>query len=456
MIGTIDNPLRVAIIGSGPSGFYAAEALLQSEHLVEVDVLERLPVPYGLVRHGVAPDHPRLKEVAQTYATIATHPRFSFIGNASFGEHFSIDDLAESYHAVVFATGAAGNRKLGIPGEDLPGVHGASSFVGWYNGHPDFRDLEIDLSGESAVIIGQGNVAIDICRILSKSPDELRHTDIASHALDALSESRIREIHLIGRRGPAQARFTTKELREMGQLTACAPFVDPNDLVLNEECESELSDIRAPTRAKNFEVLRTFAGQQDKKSKTCHFHFFLSPREALGEQKLEELLLETNTLVGPAGRREAVGTGRTVSLKTGLLIRSVGYRGIFLKGIPFDDRNGVIPNMEGRVTIGERSGLSVYVTGWIKRGPSGIIGTNRADSIATVATLLEDRPTFSIQTRKTGSAFKALLAQRTHTVSFEGWKSIDRLEKEHGSRLGKPREKFTRIPEMLAASGTHS
>jgi len=208
-IGTTNNPLRVAIVGSGPSGFYAAEALLQSEHTTEVDILERLPVPYGLVRYGVAPDHPRLKDVADTYAAIARHPRFSFIGNVTFGKDFTLKELADCYHAVIFATGAATDRRLGIPGEDIPGCHAATSFVGWYNGHPDYRDLVFDLSSESAIIIGQGNVAIDVCRILAKSPDELRKTDIAAHALDVLAESRIREIHLIGRRGPVQARFTT-------------------------------------------------------------------------------------------------------------------------------------------------------------------------------------------------------------------------------------------------------
>ena len=451
-IGTADNPLRVAIVGSGPSGFYAAEALLQSEHTTEVDILERLPVPYGLVRYGVAPDHPRLKDVADTYAEIARHPRFSFIGNVSFGRDFTLTELANCYHAVIFATGAATDRKLGIPGEDIQGSHAATSFVGWYNGHPDYRDLEFDLSGESAIIIGQGNVAIDVCRILAKSIDELRRTDIASHALDALAASRIREIHLIGRRGPVQARFTTKELRELGQLTECDPFVDPDDLLLNETCKSELSDARDPARARNFEIFRSFASRRQEKPKCCRVHFFLSPREARGGHRLEELVLERTRLVGAAGRQEAVGTGQTLSIKAGLMIRSVGYSGLPLEGVPFNEKLGTVPNKDGRVEVASPNGLPVYVTGWIKRGPTGIIGTNRADSMATVAALLADMPNFNSQPKPGGKASVFLLAQRSvRSVSFHDWEMIDQAERARGLPLGKPREKFTRISEMLAA-----
>ena len=451
-IGTTNNPLRVAIVGSGPSGFYAAEALLQSEHTTEVDILERLPVPYGLVRYGVAPDHPRLKDVADTYATIARDPRFSFVGNVSYGKDFTLKELADCYHAVIFATGAATDRRLGIPGEDIPGCHAAASFVGWYNGHPDYRDLEFDLSSESAIIIGQGNVAIDICRILAKSVDELRKTDIAAHALDALAGSRIREIHLIGRRGPVQARFTTKELRELGQLSECDPFVNPDDLLLSETCKSELSDVREPARARNFEIFRAFASRQQEKPKCCRIHFFLSPGEARGGHRLEELVLERTRLVGAAGRQEAVGTGQTVSINAGLMIRSVGYSGLPLEGIPFDEKLGTVPNKDGRVEVAP-NGLPVYVTGWIKRGPTGIIGTNRADSMATVATLLADMPNFNSQHKPGREASATLWAQRSvRPVSFHDWEAIDQAEKARGLPLGKPREKFTRISEMLAAS----
>jgi NADPH-dependent glutamate synthase beta subunit-like oxidoreductase len=450
-LGTIANPLRVAIIGSGPSGFYAAEALLQSECIVEVDVLERLPVPYGLVRHGVAPDHPRLKDVAETYAAIAQHPRFSFTGNVAFGKDLLLEDLTNCYHAVILATGAATDRKLKIPGEDLPGVYAATSFVGWYNGHPDFRDFRFDLSCESAVIIGQGNVAIDVCRILAKSPDELRKTDIAAHALDVLAESRIREIHLIGRRGPVQARFTTKELREIGQLTECDPFVNPDELLLGDTCRLELSDVREPARAKNFEVFRSFASRKQEKPKCCRFHFFLSPREARGAGRLQELVLERNRLTGPKGRQQAAGTGEFVTIEAGLMICSVGYRGLPLEGIPFDDALGTIPHTNGRITALEGK-LHAYATGWIKRGPSGIIGTNRADSMATVTTLLDDMTTLPPLPRPGRAALLPLLERRSvRPVSFDDWKAIDLAEKERGLALGKPREKFTRVPDMLAA-----
>jgi NADPH-dependent glutamate synthase beta subunit-like oxidoreductase len=452
-IGTVDNPLRVAIVGSGPSGFYAAEALLESEHTIEVNILERLPVPYGLVRYGVAPDHPRLKDVADTYAAIARHPRFSFIGNASFGKDFTLKELADCYHAVIFATGAATDRKLGIPGEDIQGCHAATSFVGWYNGHPDYRDFEFDLSGESAIIIGQGNVAIDICRILAKSADELRKTDIAAHALEVLAESRIREIHLIGRRGPVQARFTTKELRELGQLSECDPFVDPDHLLLGDTCKSELADVREPVRPRNFEIFRSFAARRQEKPKCCRIHFLLSPREARGRPRLEELVLERTRLVGPAGRQEAVGTGQMVSIKAGLMIRSVGYSGLPLDGIPFDEKLGTVPNKDGRAEVALPNGYPVYVTGWIKRGPTGIIGTNRADSMATVATLLADLPNFDPQHKPGREASVSLLARRSvRSVSFHDWEIIDQAERARGLPLGKPREKFTRISEMLAAS----
>jgi len=451
-LGTIENPLKIAIVGSGPSGFYAAEALLQSEYTIEVDILERLPVPYGLVRHGVAPDHPRLKDVADTYAKIAQHPRFFFTGNVSFGRDLILKELADFYHAVILATGAATDRKLGFPGEDMPGIYAATSFVGWYNGHPDFRDLEFDLSSETAVVIGQGNVSLDICRILAKSADELRKTDIAAHALDALAESRIREIYLIGRRGPVQACFTPKELRELGQLSECDPFVDPDDLLLNDTCKSELSDVREPTRARNFELFRGFASRQRETPKCCHFDFFMSPREARGGGRLEELVLERNRLVGPKGRQAAIGTGKMVTIKAGLMIRSVGYRGLPLAGVPFDEALGTIPNTDGRVATPPNE-FPVYVTGWIKRGPNGTIGTNRADSLATVATLLKDIPNFRSHRKLGRQQLTPLLTRSVRPVSFEDWEAIDQAERGRGLPLGKPREKFTRISEMLTACG---
>src|SRR5512134_1604614 len=263
-LGTEGNPLRAAVVGSGPSGFYAAEALLKGGAAARVDMIERLPVPFGLVRHGVAPDHPKLKEAILVYDKIARLPNYSLLANVTVGRDVTVAELLACYHAVVFACGAESDRRLGVPGEDLQGSYTATEFVGWYNGHPDYRDRQFDLSREVAVIIGQGNVAIDVCRILAKTVDELKHTDIAEHALEALAESRIREIHLVGRRGPAQAKFTTKEFRELGELTACEPVVDAADLVLNPESLAELEDRAGSTAKKNMEVLQGFVARGSK------------------------------------------------------------------------------------------------------------------------------------------------------------------------------------------------
>ncbi|MGH8246040.1 MAG: FAD-dependent oxidoreductase, partial [Gammaproteobacteria bacterium] len=291
-VGTARNPLRVAVIGSGPSGFYAAEALLKSGKAVKLDMFERLPVPYGLVRSGVAPDHPKLKQVIEVYAGIAEFPDFNFIGNVTVGRDISVEELRVSHHAVIIACGAEADRSLGVPGEQLPGSHTATEFVGWYNGHPDYRDRSFDLSHESAVVIGQGNVAADVARILAKTTKELEHTDIAVHALDALSGSHIRNIFVIGRRGPAQAKFTPKELREFGELADCAPYVNQEELVLNPASESELAD---KTHAGTKKVYELFAAYTRNTSGTQRrrvvFTFLKSPREIVGRDRVEKIIL---------------------------------------------------------------------------------------------------------------------------------------------------------------------
>jgi ferredoxin--NADP+ reductase len=272
VLGSDEHPLKVAVVGSGPSGFYAAEALVRSGHTVRIDMFERLPAPFGLVRHGVAPDHPKLKEPIRVYDGIARNPQFRFFGNVTVGRDVTVDALRAAYHAVVFCSGAETDRRLGIPGEDLPGSHTATEFVGWYNGHPDYRDRSFDLGQEVAVIIGQGNVAIDVCRILAKTVDELKHTDIAEHALDALAESRIREIHLVGRRGPAQAKFTNKEFRELGELADCDPVVDPADLTLGPESLAELNERSGTVAKRNMEILQGFVARP---SRACGRRVFL-------------------------------------------------------------------------------------------------------------------------------------------------------------------------------------
>jgi ferredoxin--NADP+ reductase len=450
--GTEEHPLLVAIVGSGPSGFYACEALLKSDLYVNISMLERLPVPYGLVRSGVAPDHPKLKQAIQVYARIAESPRFKLLANVTVGRDISVAELSETHHAVIFANGAESDRKLGIPGEDLPGSHTATEFVGWYNGHPDYRDRIFDLSSETAVIIGQGNVAADVARILAKSVDELKHTDIAEHALDALAESKIREIYVVGRRGPAQVKFTPKELREFEHLELCQAIIAPEEMQLNQESEAELADKGNSGQRKIYEQLSKLAKEETTgKPRNCHFTFLKSPKELLGTERLEKVVFEHNQLSGEALKQSARGTGETMTLDTGLLFRSIGYRGIAMPGLPFDEQRGLIPNNDGRISDAGIALPGLYVTGWIKRGPTGIIGTNRADSVATVQSLLGDLHTLDTGTEKSGAdgVCKLLQTRNVRYVSFEEWEKIDRSEIDRGQPENKPREKYTYIQEML-------
>lgn len=449
--GTEQNPLRVAIVGSGPSGFYAAEALFKSDHTVTVDMIERLPAPFGLVRNGVAPDHPKLKQPIQVYDKIAQTQGFNFVGNVTVGRDVTVEELSATHHAILFTCGAETDRRLGVPGEDLPGSHTATEFVGWYNGHPDFQDRVFDLGQEVAVVIGQGNVAADVARMLAKSADELATTDITQHALEALAASRVREIHVIGRRGPAQAKFTSKELRELGELANCSAIVDPLDLRLNSESVTELADKNNYTAAKNVELFQSWAASPvSDKARRIVFHFLASPVELRGEGRLERLVLERNRLEGAPFAQVARGTGERFELACGLLFRSVGYRGMPIPGVPFDHQRCVFPNDNGRV-VGA-SGL--YAAGWIKRGPTGIIGTNRADAVATVATLLGDLEKLDPAAKPGADGLHALLARRgIKVVNYRDWQRIDAQEIERGKPKDKPREKFTRVEEMLAALG---
>lgn len=441
-----------AIVGSGPSGFYAAEALLKTGQFARIDMLERLPVPFGLVRSGVAPDHPKLKQPVLLYDRIARMPGFTFFGNVTVGRDVSVDELRQIYTAVVFACGAESNRKLGVPGENLPGSHTATEFVGWYNGHPDYRDRVFDLSQEVAVVVGQGNVAADVCRILTKSVDELRRTDIVEHALEALARSRVREVHLIGRRGPAQAKFTPEELKELGEVAGSDPVVDPADLILNAPSEMERADKMNRACTRNLEILRDFSTRVPRGGKRCYFRFLLSPYEIHGGTRVKRVEFERNRLEGAAFCQTASSTGEKIGLDCGLVFRSIGYRGVPLAGIPFDDKRGIFSNHDGRITSASIPVPGLYVTGWIKRGPSGIIGTNRADSLATVKALLDDLPQLARVHRPTGAVLAELLARRrVRVVDYDSWLKIDRTEIERGQARSKPREKFTRYSEMLGA-----
>lgn len=450
-LGLPSHPLRVAIIGSGPAGFYAAEALLGAALSVRVDMYERLAAPFGLVRSGVAPDHPKLKQPILVYQQTAQSPGFQFFGNVTVGRDISVAELRQCYHALLFACGAQTDRALDVPGEYLPGSHAATEFVGWYNGHPDYRDLTFDLSHETAVVIGQGNVAVDVCRILAKTADELRQTDIAAHALEVLAESRIRAIHMIGRRGPAQAKFTHPELRELGALADCDPVVDSRDLVLNPASETELADRANRAQRKSYEVLQEFAARPPPtRRRRCTIEFLKSPLELMGDGKLERVLLMHNRLAGGPFHQHAEPTGAMQTLPCGVLFRSVGYRGVAIPGVPFDAARGVIPNHDGRVTDHGTELPGFYVAGWIKRGPTGIIGTNREDSVLTVSTLLGDLPRFNPAPLPGAAHVTKLLEDRgVRVVSYADWQFIDAEEIRRGVAAGKPREKFTRLQEML-------
>lgn len=458
-VGTAENPLRIAIVGSGPSGFYAAEELLQLAHRVEVSMIERLPVPYGLVRSGVAPDHARLKQPVLVYERIARDERFHYFGNVELGRDLSMHALLATHHAVILACGTPLDNKLGVPGEMLAGSHSATEFVGWYNGHPDYRDARFDLSQEVVAIVGHGNVALDVARILAKPVEELSSTDIAQHALDALSESRVKEIHIFGRRGPVQAKFTSQELGEVARITACTPFVNPQELELGPACLAELADKKNRNAVKNIEILRGFVAPPDEAAsarRRCFFHFFRSPAAVRGKDTVEGLELARTRLEGPPFQQQAVDTGETERFACGLVFRSVGYRGVPLAGLPFDARRGVLRNTEGRLQADNGEPLfGQYATGWIKRGANGIIGSNRADSLATVATLVNDLPRLDPLAKPGHQGIAEILRGREKTfVSQAQWERIDAAEVRRGEARGKPREKFTAVAEMLAAAGT--
>jgi len=432
------DPLRVAIVGSGPAGFYAAGALLGGGTPVEVDMFERLPTPWGLVRLGVAPDHPKLKTASRAFEKIADRPGFRFLGNVEIGRDLFHEDLTRLYDAVLYAVGAQTDRRLGIPGEDLPGSWPATEFVAWYNGHPDFHRLRFDLGVERAVVIGVGNVAVDVARMLALTPEELACTDTSDQAIAAICGSSVKEIVIVGRRGPAQAAFTNPELVELGELAGADVVVDPADLegAVPTDTNSE----------RNLEVLREYAAREPSgKPKRVVLRFLLSPAAILGEERVEGIDLVRNVL--DADNR-AVATDEHETLACGLVFRSVGYRGVALPGVPFDERSGTIPNDRGRVEPG------LYCAGWIKRGPTGVIGTNKKDAAETVELLLEDAAAGRLPSRGTTAAdVDALLDGRgIRRVLYAGWQSIDELERAAGEKAGRPRVKLCTWEELLDAA----
>jgi ferredoxin/flavodoxin---NADP+ reductase len=432
--------LRVAVVGSGPAGFYAAGALLAADVPVEVDMIERLPTPWGLVRLGVAPDHPKIKSVSRAFEKIALQPGFRFLGNVEIGRDVRHEDLLDLYDAVVYAVGAQSDRRMGIPGEDLPGSWAATEFVAWYNGHPDFQDLSFDLSSERAVVIGNGNVAVDVARMLALTPEELAPTDTTDAALEAFATNGIREIVMVGRRGPAEAAFTTPELIELGELAGADVIVDPAEL--------EGAEPKDTNAERNLVVLREYAAREPEgKPKRLVLRFLASPVAITGDGRVEAIELVRNRLeADDNGVLRAVATDKREMLETGIVFRSVGYRGVELPGVPFEERTGTVPNDRGRVSPG------VYVAGWIKRGPSGVIGTNKKDATETVELLLED---LRDAPRKDTPLEKidAFFAERVpRLVMYPGWTSIDELERSAGEKLGRPRVKLCTWEELLDAA----
>lgn len=449
-LGSEERPVRVAIIGSGPSGFYAAEALQKAEQHVVIDMFEKLPMPFGLVRYGVAPDHVKIKSVTKIYERIFSHETFHFWGNVNVGQDITVDELKQHYDALIVACGAQTDRTLSVPNIDLSGSHAATEFVAWYNGHPDFQDYEFNLDAEVAVIIGHGNVALDVARILGKTREDLADTEISMQALDALGQSQIKDIHLVGRRGPAQATFTNHEIKELGTLNDCDVIVAAEDLDLSAEDQKEIDHPDNKQSCKNVEALKLLVetGHTGQKNRRIWFHFFERPVELLGDQDVEGLVLGRNELQGKAGSQKVVATGETKQIDCQLFIRSIGYYGVPLQGVPFDEKRGVIPHSDGRVEDG------VYVVGWIKRGPSGIIGTNKPDSVKTMATLLSDLDQLTPCEQPTSDAIHQHLAKRkVRVISCGDWQKINAEEIKRGEALDKCREKFTSLNDVLAFLG---
>ena len=460
MIGTPEQPLRVAIVGSGPAGFYTAEHVLKHEGThAEVDMFDRLPTPYGLVRFGVAPDHPKIKSVIRVYEKTAARPEFRFFGNVEVGKDVSADELRERYHALVFAYGTATDRQLGIPGEDLVGSHPATEFVNWYNAHPDFADREFDLSCERVVVIGNGNVAADVARMLALTRDELGETDTADHAIEAFSGSSVKEILVLGRRGPAQAAFTNPEVRELGEMSNADIDIDADEMELDELSREWLdSDDADPTNRRNVEIFTGFS-QRDPEDKPQRIvlRFMRSPVEIQGDGKVERIVVGRNELQrDDGGRIRAVDTGERETIECGLVLRSIGYKGIPIEGVPFDERAGTISNEGGRVTDGGEQVPGLYAVGWIKRGPSGVIGTNKKDALETVDNLFADLEAGKVPEAELAGdrgSIEALLSERRPDhVTFEGWQAIDAAEVEAGKPHGRPRVKLCKVGELLEAS----
>ncbi|HZN52110.1 MAG TPA: FAD-dependent oxidoreductase [Methylomirabilota bacterium] len=457
------RPLRVAIIGAGPTGFYVADHLLRKPGVtVEVDMFDRLPTPYGLVRLGVAPDHQKIKFVTNAFDKVAASPGFRFFGGVDFGKHVTLADLKTHYHQIVYCTGAQTDRRMGIPGEDLAGSHPATEFVAWYNGHPDYRDCVFDLSQESVAVVGVGNVAVDVVRILCRTPEELATTDIADYALEALKKSRVKEVYLLGRRGPAQAAFTNPEIRELGELPDADISADPAEVELDPLSRAAVERSQDRATAKKVEILREYAQRPAAgRSRRLVLRFLVSPVELIGDDagRVAAMRLVRNELYATStGALQPRATDRFETIPVGLVFRSVGYRGVPLASVPFNESWGVILNDKGRVLDpGTKQPLvGEYTAGWIKRGPTGVIGTNKPDAAETVECMFEDLALGAVlePAHPEAAAADALVRQRQPSfVSYADWLKLDAIEVAQGRAQGRPRVKLTSVEEMLAALG---
>ena len=446
--------MRVAIIGSGPAGFYAAEALLKRpETDVQVDMFERLPTPYGLVRGGVAPDHPKIKSVTRVFESTAARPAFRFLGNVRLGRDVTVEELRRHYHKIVYATGNEADRRLGIPGEGIARCTPATVFVGWYNGHPDYRHAEVDLSVRSVAVVGNGNVAVDVARILLHTGAELEKTDLAAHALEALRNSQVREVWVLGRRGPAQASFTPAELKELGRLPGVDPVIDPRQIA---DCggSDRTGDVE---RDRNLQLLRSFAERQPQAdAKKLHLRFLVSPTEVVADAagNVTGLALEKNRLeTRPDGTVTARGTGEIEVIEVGMVLPAIGYAAKPIAGVPFDEKARVIANQDGRVVDpAERAVIpNEYVVGWARTGPQGLIGEHKRASAHVVGHMIADAADLPARCLPDRDAIVSLLRARgLQVVSYNDWKQLDAVEVARGARRGAPREKIVDVEAMLA------
>ena len=454
-LGSAGRPLRVAIVGAGPSAFYAAGALVKSEEInAGVDFFERLIAPHGLVRYGVAPDHQNIKSVSKVYERTTAEAKVRYFGNVEFGKDITLDDLLAHYDQVIFAVGAQSDRQLGIPGEELPNSLSATEFVAWYNGHPDYEHLDPDLTCASAVVVGVGNVAMDVARILAKSVGELMGTDIADHALDRLAASKIKDIYILARRGPAQVKFTNAEIREFGHLQIADPIVAEEELTLDPD--SAKSIVEDTAAQKNIDYMHAYTEMGDRgKQRRVHFRFLISPVAILAgpDGKIQAVRCERNKLVRTAsGDMKAVGTGVFETIPAGMVLRSVGYRSVPLPGVPFNRQSGAFPNRQGRIVDEQGNAVPrLYVVGWAKRGPTGVIGTNKPDAVDTVQQMIADARDQTPAPDPDPQAIVRLLRERgVNYVTDQEWNTINDAELRAGKAQGRPRVKLVSREAMLS------